>query len=184
MDRAPLLRKIADYRLRFPAEKDCIEKFCDFVRLNENCFDRNLAEGHLTGSAWIVSADRKRVLLTLHKKLNKWVQPGGHADMETDLLTVAFREACEETGLGGITVVDPAIFDLDIHVIPARGNCAEHSHYDVRFAFSVTGDEKFVVSDESHELRWISIAEISLLTNDESIQRMADKWLRYEEAAK
>ncbi|GAA0714814.1 NUDIX hydrolase [Dokdonella soli] len=138
---------------------------------------RELNGRHLTGSAWLVSADGARVLLTHHRKLDRWLQLGGHADGDTDLARVALREAEEESGLPDL-VVEPAIFDLDRHRIPARGNEPEHWHYDARYVVRATVSEDFVVSDESHALAWWSIADIARGDGfDDSLRRMARKWL-------
>src|SRR5215510_11521790 len=91
-----------------------------FVAANPNCFERSLQIGHVTGSAWIVDLDRTHALLTHHRKLNKWLQLGGHADGDPDILRVALREAREESNLDAIRPVSENIFDVDIHVIPAR----------------------------------------------------------------
>src|SRR5438309_2052483 len=68
-----------------------------FVETHEDCLLRSCVPGHLTGSAWIVSPDRARTLLTHHHKLDKWLQLGGHADGQDDLAAVALREAREES---------------------------------------------------------------------------------------
>ncbi|MBO9662698.1 NUDIX hydrolase [Dokdonella sp.] len=139
---------------------------------------RELASGHLTGSAWLVSADGGRVLLTHHRKLDRWLQLGGHADGNVDLARVALREAEEESGLVDL-IVEPAIFDLDRHRIPARGEVAEHWHYDVRYVVRAAGNEAFVVSEESHALAWRDVAELAEGDGvDESLRRMARKWLK------
>src|SRR3954463_9092998 len=101
-----------------------------FVTAHPDCLERSCVPGHLTGSAWIVSPDRSRTLLTHHLKLDKWLQLGGHADDDPDLLAVALREAREESGLTRLRVVSPAIFDFDRHLIPARKTEPEHFHYD------------------------------------------------------
>ena len=124
----------------------------------------------------IVRADGRRVLLTHHRKLGRWLQLGGHADGDRDLARVALREAEEESGLRGL-VVEPAIFDLDRHWIPERGAEPGHWHYDVRYVVRATGGEDFIVSDESHALAWRGIA--GLLDDpglDPSIARMRMKW--------
>lgn len=149
----------------------------DFARQYENCCERTLLLGHFTGSCWLVSGDGERVLLTHHKKLGRWLQLGGHADGDSDLASVALREAEEESGLTDLTV-ETEVFDLERHVIPARANEPEHYHHDVRFVVRANGSEEFVVSDESHALAWRNIRE---LVNDadaeQSIRRMARKWL-------
>ena len=149
-----------------------------FAEQYQNCCERTLLVGHFTGSCWLVSKDRLRVLLTHHKKLGRWLQLGGHADGDSDLAQVALREAEEESGLTDLTV-EPEIFDLERHVIPARVAEPEHYHHDVRFVVHATGSEEFFVSDESHALAWRTISE--LVDDDaveESIRRMARKWLK------
>ncbi|HEY8011117.1 MAG TPA: NUDIX hydrolase [Rudaea sp.] len=144
--------------------------------------ERSLAHGHLTGSAWLVSKDGQRVLLTHHRKLDRWLQLGGHADGDADLARVALREAEEESGLSDL-VVEPGVFDLDRHEIPARGDEPAHWHYDVRFVVHTTGNEAFSVSDESHALGWRDIAAVEKDADaDDSLRRMARKWLRENQA--
>ncbi len=154
-----------------------VETFLAFLASSPAVFERTHAAGHFTGSAWVVSADGRRTLLTHHRKLDRWLQPGGHADGERDLSCVALREACEETGLGGLRV-EEAIFDLDRHFIPARGLEPGHWHYDVRYVVCAGRDEDFSVSEESHALAWVPVR--SLVDDphvDASLRRMARKWL-------
>jgi 8-oxo-dGTP pyrophosphatase MutT (NUDIX family) len=146
-----------------------------FVETHADCAERSLQIGHLTGSAWIVDRDRKRTLLTHHRKLDKWLQLGGHADGELDLLAVAFREAQEESGLTRLRVIDASIFDVDRHLIPARKTEPDHWHYDVRFLIEADPEEPFVISDESHDLAWIEIARMAEYNPEESMMRMARK---------
>ena len=133
----------------------------------------------MTGSAWVVSPDSSQVLLTHHRKLNLWVQLGGHADGNTDVFDVAIQEAREESGIESIAAVSTAVFDVDIHRIPQRKNEPEHFHYDVRFALQVTDSENYIVSDESHDLQWIEVARLHEKTSETSMLRMAQKWLRF-----
>jgi 8-oxo-dGTP pyrophosphatase MutT (NUDIX family) len=141
------------------------------------CFERKLAIGHVTGSAWLVNRAGTHVLLTHHKKLDMWVQLGGHADGDADVFRVARREAQEESGLEAIEPVSAEIFDIDVHRIPARGTEPEHLHWDLRFAFRAAGGEAYRVSDESHDLAWIEIARLETVTGEESMLRMARKWM-------
>jgi len=171
------LAAFARFAARRPDRAEEAARFADFVRRRPDAARRELAEGHLTGSAWLVSADGRRVLLTHHRKLGIWLQLGGHADGDTDLARVALREAEEESGLSDLTV-EPEIFDLDRHAIPARGNEPEHFHYDVRFVVHARGSEAFVVSAESHALAWRDIAEVAADADmDASVRRMAREWL-------
>lgn len=150
-------------------------RLSQFVSSYENCFERTLLIGHVTGSAWIVDRDRTHVLLTHHRKLDKWLQLGGHADGDADVLRVAMREAGEESGLASLQPVHRNIFDVDIHLIPARKTEPEHFHYDVRYALEADRAEPIRVSDESHDLRWVPVAEVHRLTEEESVLRMVRK---------
>ncbi|MBA2078204.1 MAG: NUDIX hydrolase [Rhodanobacter sp. 68-29] len=173
----PLAVAFDDYRARHPEERETIVRFADFLASHAAVFERSHAVGHFTGSAWLVSADGGRVLLTHHRKLGRWLQLGGHADGDADLAQVALREAEEESGLRDL-VVEPAIFDLDAHRIPARGSEPEHWHYDVRHVVRATGSEAFAVSEESLALAWKPVREIAADPQaDASLRRMAGKWL-------
>ena len=175
MHRKALLDLLADYGMRFPEEMAACERLIDFVRSHEQCFSRQLEIGHVTGSAWILDTNGERVLLTHHRKLDIWVQPGGHADGDHDILRVARREATEETGLPQLQLACEGLFDIDIHAIPARGTAPAHDHYDCRFAFQVNGSEAYVVSDESHDLQWIPLHQVIEYNNEASLQRMITK---------
>ncbi|WP_458068984.1 NUDIX hydrolase [Rhodanobacter sp. BL-MT-08] len=158
-------------------EADTAFLFGQFLDSDDEVFMRSHPVGHFTGSAWLVSADGERVLLTHHRKLGRWLQLGGHADGDRDLANVALREAEEESGLIDLAV-EPDIFDLDRHRIPARGDEPEHWHYDVRYVVRATGSEQFAISDESLALAWKSIREIANNASaDVSLRRMAGKWL-------
>ena len=176
--RQQLLDLIDEYDHRFPNERaNTTARFREFVDAHEDCFERSLTIGHVTGSCWIVDASGERTLLTHHRKLQKWLQLGGHADGDSDVLRVALREAEEESGLGEFEPVPGGIFDLDVHTIPARKSEAEHEHFDVRFALRHTGNGAFEVSEESLDLAWIPITDLETVTTEESMLRMARKWL-------
>ena len=168
------------FAARTPERAEAAAAFAAFVRRHPDAARRELGVGHLTGSAWLVSADGQRVLLTHHRKLGLWLQLGGHADGDADLARVALREAEEESGLHDL-VIEPYIFDLDCHEIPARGAEPAHLHYDVRFVVHARGSEQFAVSDESHALAWRQIGEVANdPTMDASVRRMARRWLARE----
>lgn len=158
-----------------PQRAPQVAQFTAFLAASPDAFQRWHPPGHFTGSAWLVARDGERVLLTHHRKLGRWLQLGGHADGERDLMQVALREAQEESGLGGLQVA-PQIFDIDRHRIPARGDEPEHWHYDVRFVVRAGADEAFVVSAESHALAWRRIDAIAA-DAEASMRQMAQRWL-------
>ena len=153
--RSMLCQQIATYIDSHPERKETAEKLLHFVLDTPDCFERGHAAGHITGSVWMLNPEGDKALLTLHHKLGRWMQTGGHADGDADLLRVALREAAEESGIDGITPVSTEIFDIDIHRIPAnlqKGE-PEHYHYDVRFLLRAP-HEHFTVSPESDALAW------------------------------
>lgn len=159
-----------------PAGKATYQQFVNFVQNTPNCLSRNTLPGHVTGSAWVVNPDRTRVLLTLHRKLGCWLQLGGHADGEGNLLKVAWQEAREESGLEQILPLSEQIFDLGIHPIPARQGDPAHGHYDVRFVFQAQR-ETVQVSEESLDLAWVDMAHLEALGVASGLLRMRDKFL-------
>ena len=174
MHRNELKARLKAYRRRWPEESETVARFETFVDSHPDCFERSCAVGHITGSAWIVNRTGERVLLTHHRKLGRWLQPGGHSDGEPDTLEVALREAREESGLD-LRALDEAIFDLDVHLIPARGCERAHYHHDVRFLVQAMED-RFRVSEESCALAWVPADRVGVFTNHESVLRMARKW--------
>jgi 8-oxo-dGTP pyrophosphatase MutT (NUDIX family) len=175
--RVALLERLATHADSHPERADVVAEFAQFVRANFDCAERWRAAGHLTGSAFVVSGDGQRAVLLHHRKLDRWLQPGGHADGELDLALVALREAREETGLTGL-VVEAEIFDLDRHWIPQRGPEAGHWHYDVRFLVRAGPDERIAHNAESRAVRWRAIREIAHDPGiDESVARLARYWL-------
>ena len=148
-----------------------------FVEEHADCFSRSQLSGHLTGSAWIVCADRTRTLLTHHRQLDKWLQLGGHADGDSDLPAVAMREAREESGLAHLRPVSPVPFDVDRHLIPERKGVPAHYHYDLRFMIEADPKEPLTVSDESHDLAWVEVVRVTSLNSEESMARMVRKTL-------
>jgi 8-oxo-dGTP pyrophosphatase MutT (NUDIX family) len=136
----------------------------------------------------VVSTDRRHVALVHHRKLDRWLQPGGHADGEADVVSVAWREATEETGLMGLRLLfggDELVpLDIDVHEIPARydqaGQLVEeaHEHHDIRFLFMASGEESLVASGESHAAHWFDLTELQSTPLEESLLRMLTKAAR------
>jgi 8-oxo-dGTP pyrophosphatase MutT (NUDIX family) len=148
-----------------------------FIARHEDCFERSLQIGHITASSWLLSKECTKALLMHHTKLDRWVQLGGHCDGNPDVLQVAIKEAQEESGIAQIRPVFNEIFDIDIHLIPAKGQISAHHHFDVRFLLEVASGESVIRNGESKELRWIGKNESELPTDSPSVVRMFTKWL-------
>ena len=172
---AVLREHLADYGRRWPDEHAVVSHFLALLDDPVNPFVRERLEGHLTSGCWLVSGDGRRILMTHHRKLDRWLQLGGHADGDTDMARVALKEAEEESGLSDL-VVEGGIFDLDRHWIPERKDVPGHWHYDVRYVIRAQGSEDYVISEESLDLAWRDIAPM-VADEDASISRMARKWL-------
>ena len=151
----------------------------DFVNTYPDCFERTNTYGHITSSSWLLNNDLSKVLLTHHRKLDKWLQPGGHCDGDSNVPASALREAVEESGIEKWEFLSQEIFDLDVHRIPARKQEPEHFHFDVRFVFRAIDSEDYIVSEESHDLAWVPLSQIQQYTNEESIIRMVEKSVRF-----
>jgi len=161
-----------------------------FAKSGPDCFSRERPDGHITGSALVTDPSLSRVLMTHHKRLNKWLQLGGHSDGHPLTWEVAMREAEEESGLTGLRFQGwfkdrsaytasqgqpPEIFDLDYHEIPARKTEPGHIHYDVRYLIVAPPAGRVVVSEESHDVRWFDLGEAREFTREPSMLRQFDK---------
>jgi 8-oxo-dGTP pyrophosphatase MutT (NUDIX family) len=153
------------------------KKIIHFIKKNSNCFDRSNIIGHITSSAWLINHSRNKVLLMHHKKLNEWLQFGGHADGESDLLSVAIKETREESGIFNVIPIMKNIFDLDIHYTPEYKNISEHIHYDIRFLLQVVDNSEPKKNHESLRLKWFDQNLKKFPNHKPSLIRMFEKWL-------
>jgi len=187
MHRKPLLELLERYRTECPDDRARADRVDRFVRAHSDCFERSCGPGHITASAWIVSADRHRFLLLRHRKLGRWLQLGGHADGDPDPLRVALREAREESGMADFEVAAPPApglpLDVDVHPIPARGAEPAHLHYDLRFLLIAGPGQPLVPSPECDDLRWFPRARALELLNEPGLRRMAERAERWLERA-
>ena len=173
-DREIFLLEIKGYQTSFQGEWSFKDRFLKLLQ-HADAFERTHLSGHITGSAFIVSEDFTQTLLVHHVKLNKWLQPGGHADGDVNVSRVALREANEETGLKNLELVTHDIFDLDIHPIPARKDFPQHDHYDVRYLVRASLSQKIIVSEESNDVKWVLLRELDKFNHENSMLRMRDK---------
>jgi len=155
------------------------DRILEFVLRHERPFDRAILEGHLTGSAITVSADGESVLLLHHRKLDRWLQPGGHGDPgETTGEAVALREAFEESGIASLSLHPgaPRPLDVDVHDIPARGSEPAHEHLDLRYLVVAPGGAVIAPDlTELHEIRWVPWDEVDALAPDHGLRRALAK---------
>lgn len=158
------------------------QRYRKFVESTPDCCLRSHLEGHCTGSALISDLAGESVLLLFHPKLQRWLQPGGHADGDFDLLRVASREAFEETGLPLQSLKPFALggqaripLDLDIHPIPERGAEPSHFHYDLRYLLVTDSAQPLSPESDDMQLEWIPLAEVAQKTQEESVLRLVRK---------
>jgi len=147
------------------------ERILTLIDEHEDIAVRTCRPGHLTGSAFVVDPERNACLMLFHTKLQRWLQPGGHADGDTNLAHVALREAEEETGIAGLQVVVPAI-DVDIHEVDPPKEDA-HLHLDVRYLVIAPAGAEPEGNHESQALRWVTEHELVDFDVDDGLRRMA-----------
>ncbi len=162
------------------AEARDVERVMALLETSRRAFDRShFMPGHVTGSAFVVDALSGRVLLHHHRRLNRWLQLGGHDDGERDALQTALREGREESGLTDLAPLDGRILDVDVHVIPAGRGEPEHEHHDVRYAI-VTHAPASLTMDaaESKALAWLTLDEAKARMNEPGSSRALAKLIR------
>jgi len=177
------------YEMENPKEADCAERIRVLIERNRDCFERSCLTGHITASSWILSPDYGSFLLTHHRKLGRWLQLGGHADGDTDVVRVALREAREEAGLNQLICLsaegrewkpsaEPLPLDIDVHRIPERAAEPEHEHHDIRFLLLAGAGQTIRMSEESKALEWFDLKDLPSLGLDQSVLRLAEKTQR------
>jgi len=160
----------------FHEDEQIVDKFQNLFLQTESPFSREQFPGHLTGSCFLLNPARDRILLLHHKKLEKWLQMGGHCDGECETAHVALREAEEESGCKDLSLLSPEITDLDIHLIPARKSEPEHFHYDVRYVGICHSPEKIQLAvEESNDLAWFSFEQAFQIAKEPSMHRVFRK---------
>jgi len=137
----------------------------------EGCMNRDHFDpGHFTASAFVLSPTADELLLILHAKLGRWLQPGGHVEpSDEDLLAAAQREVSEEAGIAELVLEREGALDVDVHEIPA-GRDPAHQHFDVRFLFRAY-DTLVVPSSDAVAARWVALSDVASLCSDESVMR-------------
>jgi len=184
MHRQELLQLLDNHDTRFMEEAGFVRYARAFVETNADVFNREHVPAHVTGSAWVVSPDFSQALIMHHVKQDQWFQPGGHADGDNDILRVALRETAEETGIDPehIRLLSGEVFDVDIHTIPASEHDSWHEHIDIRFLVQIDNSLPVPGNDESHEVIWVDLRDVSAYNNNRSTWRMVEKTRRLRSA--
>lgn len=175
MPRENLIALLRRHQPADDCESEMLVRTLAFAGQESRSLDANFEPGHITASAWIV--DEGYVLLTHHRKLDRWFQLGGHLEPGEMVLPGALREAREESGLAEVRAIHEEIFDIDVHLIPARGTMPAHYHYDVRFLLGASRATPLVATSESRSLAWVRLEEAVRYNSSESIMRMVRKSL-------
>ena len=178
MDRLMGLRALLDgHSPADEIEASHLEKMRALARAEtgDPCARDHFEPGHFTASSFVLSPDGASVLLILHGKLHRWLQPGGHIDPEDlDVLAAARREVAEEVGITELEQVGAGLFDVDVHVIPARKQEPDHEHHDLRFLFRAPSLEAVAGSD-AKAAKWVPLSEVANIESDQSVMRAVAK---------
>jgi len=163
-----LLDDLGAYPPEDERERSSLERMMRFVSSAARPFDRANSEGHVTGSAVVARRDGSAFLLVRHRKLDRWLQPGGHCDpADGGVLGTALREATEETGVGDLVpALEGRPFDVDVHPIPAKGGEPAHLHYDVRYLVTCAEASCEPAADEVSEAGWFGLDEALAMVDD------------------
>lgn len=174
-----LRERLLDELLRYAAidetEAAHRQAMIDLLRNGDDAFTRHRFEpGHFTASCYIVDAGG-RLLLHHHRRLDRWLQMGGHIEADESPDLAALREGREESGLPDLALV-PGILDLDIHPIPAAKGEPDHRHYDIRYlAHTLSPDALVLDRTESNDLAWVSLARAAELMPGPESRRVLRK---------
>ena len=178
MNREELLAALAGHAPADEREAESLSWMRRFVAAPADPFARENPEGHVTASAVVARPDGSAFLVVFHRKLSRWLQPGGHTE-ETDAsaFDAALREAREETGIAEFEApLGRAILDVDVHAIPARGGDPAHHHFDVRFLLTTRAEtDPDGSEDPGRPMEWRSFEEALESGIDASLARALAK---------
>ncbi|PIY11446.1 MAG: NUDIX hydrolase [Flexibacter sp. CG_4_10_14_3_um_filter_32_15] len=185
MNKQPILDLLNNYQTSFDEEIEFQKRMIDFLTQHDDFALRSNLTGQLTGSAWVINKEHTKALLIHHKKLNKWLQIGGHIeDSDQTIEETVFREVKEESGLKTLKLLSSnsnLIYDIDIHTIPQKKEVAEHLHFDIRLIIEADENETLIPQNEEIlDIKWYDLHQVqnlaeSTISIDQSMKRMVDK---------
>lgn len=174
---ATLLEQLRDYEPQDELEAQHQRDIVNLLTSGGDSFSRaDFEPGHITASLFIVDPPMERLLLHHHRRLNRWLQMGGHVEGDENPAAAALREGEEESGLADLELVSGGIFDVDVHVIPAAKGEPEHRHFDVRYLARTRMPEAIAIDhNESNALAWVPLAEAEARMNEAASTRVIAK---------
>jgi 8-oxo-dGTP pyrophosphatase MutT (NUDIX family) len=177
---ADLLAALEGHTAATEEEVASLVRILRFLQEPADPFARANPKGHVTASAVIGRPDGSEFLLVHHRKLARWLQPGGHTESsDASAFDAALREAREETGISRFdTPLGRAILDVDVHAIPAHRREPAHSHFDIRYLLTSTEaarDHAASAEDPDRPMRWVSLEGARALKVDPSLTRALAK---------
>ena len=173
MTRQKLIASIEQYQPYNEQEEMDKPLILEWIKNNDNAFLRENIVAHMTASAWVVNADRSKVLMVYHNIYNSWSWLGGHADGETDLLSVAVREVKEEASISNVTPVSEDIFSLESLTVDGHWKngkyVSSHLHFNVTYLLEADSEEAVSIkADENSGVAWF--------TPEEALAKSTEPW--------
>jgi len=168
-----LIKEVENFTAADAVEESYRKEILQHLQIKKLWWHRDTMPGHITASAYIFDLGFQHLLLHHHRKLNRWLQLGGHCEANEAPHQCALRESREESGLQNLELISNSFFDLDIHTIPSRGAMPEHLHLDIRYLIKANRAEPLQMDQrESLSLRWIELAQANDYLNDSAAQRV------------
>ena len=173
MSREDVIRKIGEYEPANEQETEDKALMLSWLEHNDDAFSRENAIAHVTVSGWVVNKDRSKVLMVYHNVYDSWSWLGGHADGETDLLSVAVKEVKEESGLAEVHPVSEDIMSLEVLTVNGHEKkgryVSSHLHMNVTFLLEADSESALSIkADENSNVAWF--------TPEEALEKSTEPW--------
>ena len=178
---ACLLAELAQYRAADEREAGHHSAFLELLSHPADAFSRERFDpGHITASLYIIDERGEAILLHHHRRLNRWLQMGGHVEEGESTVEAALREGKEESGLQDLRLAGGRILDLDVHSTPAGKGEPDHFHFDVRYLAHTLNPSGIAMDrNESNQLAWIALDGAEALMNEAASARVIRKIRSY-----